>query len=206
MVLGPHLLSLAAGYEAVAANIDEMVRDGKYSITNTLPYFPFFALPQGSTPKGIDEKRRTSDGGCPRKKTDPPAMSLNDASRLADRVPEVKPKLSHAAHDLAVLRYAANLWGLQVYMLSDDLVAFFTQLHRHGSELWKSGFFWHLMEAPAWVVEYVLGFGLVSSSGIAQRFAHALMWILCSRVEADQARMFAAETRPECLAYLEERR
>ena len=60
--------------------------------------------------------------------------------------------------------------------------------------------------APAWVVEYVLGFGLVPSSNIAQRFSHALLWILCSRIDADMETMLDAETLPERVAYIAERR
>jgi hypothetical protein len=208
MVLGPHLVSLADGFGQVDANIAAMIRDGKYSISASLPYFPFFALPQGSTDKGDNgvDKRRTSDGGCPRKLTNPPAISLNSASRQDTWVREVKPTVGDVVHDMAVLGYASGVWQQPIFLLSDDFVAFFTQFHRHGSELWKSGFFWHLSGAPAWVVEYVLGFGLVPSSNIAQRFAHALLWILCSRIDADMEVVLNAETLPERVAYIAERR
>jgi len=207
-VFGPHLISLAAGFAVVSDSIDEMIVAGKYCISSQLPYFPFFGLPQGSTAKGDDglDKRRITDGGCPRKETTPPAMSLNTASRLAPWVPEVKPTVGAAARDLAVLSYAASVWDTSVYFLSDDFVAFFTQFHRHGSELWKSGFFWHQMEAPAWVVEYVLGFGLVPSSNIAQRFSHAILWILFARIDAEEAALLKAEVVPARVSYLADRR
>ena len=40
---------------------------------------------------------------------------------------------------------------------------------------------------PVWIVDYVLGFGLTASSGIAQRFSHALLWILARRFDAVEA-------------------
>jgi hypothetical protein len=206
-VFGPPLLSLAVGFPVVEAGIVSMVEARKYALSTLLPYFPFFAVPQGSTEKGDagTDRRRTSDGGCPRKPTVPPAMSLNDASRRATWIPEVKPTVGDIARDLAVLGYAASVTGEQVYLISEDFEAFFTQFHRHGSEFWKSGFFWHEMGAPRWVVEYVLGFGLVPSSNIAQRFAHAMMWLLRARISADQAALDGAEVRPELLAYLADR-
>jgi hypothetical protein len=176
-------------------------------------FFPSIFLPQGATPKGAAGWRRTSDGGCPRPGKalgfDPPIMSVNDASRLAGlapgAVPEVKPNLASIGRSVAILNYAAAIWGECLCIFTDDFKAYFTQFFRHTSEFWKSGFFWHNLGAPAWVVEYVLGFGLVPSSGIAQRFSHAIIWLLNLRMDADTAALLAAETRPERRAYINDR-
>jgi hypothetical protein len=210
MIFGPHLRSLALGFDAVDTDIAEMIAAGKYSVSSRMRFFPCILLPQGATPKGTLGWRRTSDGGCPRAGKapgfDPPILSLNDASRLSGGVPETKPNLAMVGRSLAILRYAAHVWGDHVYLLSDDFRAYFTQFFRHGSELWKSCFFWHHLGAPAWVVEYVLGFGLVPSSGIAQRFSHAIIWLLNARVEADMVRIFDEETIPVRCDYIAARR
>ncbi len=62
-----------------------------------------------------------------------------------------------------------------------------------------------MMGAPSWVVEYIIGFWLVLSSNIAQRFEHAMMWLLRARVAADQAVADSAEVRPELLSYFADR-
>jgi hypothetical protein len=208
-VFGPHLCSLALGFNSVSGTVDELIEQGRYNITDELPYFPFFAMPQGSVGKSggsAEDFRRISDAGSPRKTTEPPAMSLNEASRKAPWVREIKPSVGDAMQNLAILLYAGEIWKEPVFLLSDDLVGYFTQIHRHGSELWKSGFFWHKLGAPAWVVEYVLGFGQVPNSNIGQRAADAFLWILMRRVAAVEASFMAAETCPHRVAYFSERR
>ena len=68
-----------------------------------------------------------------------------------------------------------------------DVKFYFTKFRLHPSEWHKSCFQWQEVAAdgtpvPAWVLEYVPGFGHVASSGIAQRFSHALLWLLHRRV------------------------
>ena len=40
---------------------------------------------------------------------------------------------------------------------------------------------------PVWIVEFFLGFGLTASSGIAQRFSLALLWVLGRQFDAEDA-------------------
>jgi len=203
-VLGPHLTSLPEGFVKVAENVDENVAKGWYGrFTGAMPVAPGYSAGQGSTAKAgaPDAKRRTSEYGAPRKATVPPAVSLNDLTRRAAWPQEVKPTLAAHASDVAVLKYAANVWGDELYCLSDDFKYYFTQFRLHPSEWHKSCFQWLSVAAagepvPAWVMEYVLGFGHAASSGIAQRFSHAILWLLRRRANVVEERLLQAETDP----------
>ena len=210
MVLSPHLTSLGAGVGPVNKAITSFVDKGWYDSLNVLvPRVPCNNIPQGQCDKKDGDKRRTSDFGAPRKPTVPPVVSMNVLAKSKVWVPEVKPTLKEQANDLAVLRYAADLWEEDLVLISDDIKFYFNQLRLHPSEVHKSCFMWFELIAgepvPAWVVEYVLGFGMSPSSNIAQRFAHALLWILRRRFDAEEAELFAQETDPERRAYLQER-
>ena len=61
------------------------------------------------------------------------------------------------------------------------------------------------MPVSATTVEYVLGFGRTVSSGIAQRFSHAIIWLLRQRFNAAEAAFSAAGTDPLRRAFLDER-
>ncbi|MFZ9087199.1 MAG: hypothetical protein ACO3C6_11785, partial [Steroidobacteraceae bacterium] len=210
-VLGPHLTSLPEGFPQVHANIIENVTKDWYGCYHgPMPLAPGYSI--GSTGKAgaPDAKRRTSEYGAPRKATVPPATSLNDLARHAAWPPEVKPTLKAHASDVAVLKYAARLWGEDLYCLSDDFKFYFTQFRLHPSEWHKSCFQWLSLAAdgtpvPAWIMEYVLGFGHAASSGIAQRFSHAVLWLLRKRVNAEEAPILASEKDPVRRAYLDER-
>jgi len=82
-----------------------------------------------------------------------------------------------------VLKYAASLWGEDPYCLSDDCTFYFNQFRLNPSEWHKSCFQWLSLAAdgtpvPGWIMEYALGFGHAASSGIAQHFSHAVLWLL----------------------------
>ena len=168
--------------------------------------------PRGITPKGRDglDVRVTTDGGAPRKPTNPPSISLNDALRSATWPKEIKPTLAEAAHDLAVLQHIANVLGEEVYVLADDYKAFFNQFATHPSEWWKSCFMWLRLSggepAPVWIREHVLGFGLSLSSNIVQRFANAMLSVLEQRVDAEEAALCELDTNPVLRAVLAARR
>jgi hypothetical protein len=91
---------------------------------------------------------------------------------------------------MAVLHYAAGIFGEDLILLSDDIKSYFNQFRTHPSEWFKCCFSWlhasALGPVPVWIVEYVLGFGMMPSSGIAQRFSHALLWILRRRFDASE--------------------
>ena len=104
---------------------------------------------------------------------------------------EVKPRLQDVMRDLAILRRAARVLGLPIYVFGDDAKDFFNQLAMASSELHKLGIVFlaadgelgHVPEhAPSrdgiqlvFVSEKRLGFGTHGASNIAQRFANALL-------------------------------
>jgi len=123
-VLGPHLTSLPEGFPQVHANIIESVTKDWYGrYHGPMPLVPGYSIGQSSTDKpggAPGAKWRTSEYGAPRKATVPPATSLNDLARQEVWPPEVKPALKTHASDVAVLKYAASLWGEDLYCLSGD--------------------------------------------------------------------------------------
>jgi hypothetical protein len=212
LVLSPHLVSLCKDFPKVAASIRDMESRGWCSVFNLIPSIPARGPPRGTTPKGRDglDVRVTTDGGAPRKPTNPPSISLNTASRAATWPKEVKPTLADAAQDLAVLRHIADRLGEEVYVLADDYKSFFNQFATHPSEWWKSCFLWLRSDgaaaAPAWVREHVLGFGLSPSSNIAQRFADAMLWVLEQRVDAAESALSDIDDDPVLRAILAARK
>ena len=136
IVLSPHLVSLCKAFGKVDESIRDMAARGRCSVFDLIPSIPVRDPPRGITPKGRDglDVRVTTDGGAPRKPTNSPSISLNDASRSATWPKEIKPTLAEAAHDLAVLRHIANVLGEEVYVLADDYKAFFNQFATHPSE------------------------------------------------------------------------
>jgi hypothetical protein len=116
--------------------------------------------------------------------------------------------LPQQANNLAVLRRAADALGENLVLLSDDIKNYFNQFCAHPSEWFKCCFAWLLSApegsepCPMWIVEYVLGFEMVPSSGIAQRCSHALLWLLRRRFDAEVKALLAFERDPSRLAYL----
>jgi hypothetical protein len=196
LVLDAHLTSLNMSFETADEAIHSFVDDGWYGIFSAIPFITPRAIPQGIVSKTGGKWRRTSDGGSPRKTTIPPVLSINAASKLASWSKEVKPTLAELASDMAILLHAATLFGDDTYILVDDFKIFFNQFRLHPSEWWKSTFLWTNQGSPAWVVEYVLGFGMGPSSNIAQRFADAIMDLLFQRFDAIEDTLFAAESDP----------
>jgi hypothetical protein len=149
MVLGPHLTSLCLGFESVDDTIEAFVALGWYSRLHVLiPFTPCCSVPQGQVDKANGSKRRISDFGYPRKPTLPPVDSLNEVARSSPWVPEVKPTLPQQANNLAVLRRAADVFGEDLVLLSDDIKSYFNQFRTHPSEWFKCCFAW-LLSAPA---------------------------------------------------------
>jgi hypothetical protein len=206
LVLDPHLTSLSGAFDAVRKNVADLTARGWYGLFRAPPFLPLRSLPQGTAPKSDGTARRTTDAGAPRKPTIPATVSINEAARSADWVREEKPTLGDYTRDVAILRDAAEIWGEPVYQFSHDFQSFFNQLVTRPSEQFKSCFHWLDNEgAPAWVAEYVLGFGAMPSSGIAQRFSHAILWLVARDFDAEEALIFAAETDPRRVAYLRAR-
>jgi hypothetical protein len=207
LVLCPHLVSLNAGVADAAKTVRAHAARSAYGIFERGLALPRRGLGQGSTPKRDGTGRRTTDGGGPRKNKN--VKSLNEASKEAPWVGEIKPTLDDLSNDMAVLLHAGGVLGLKLYQLTDDFKFFFNQLALHPSQWHLTTFLWlsSLEEdaVPAHVMEYVLGFGLSPSSNVAQRFADAIMWLLRRRVDKEDAALRAADPDPEHQAYFKER-
>ena len=214
MVLGPHLQSLAAAFTSVEIALSAAARsDLCDQIDLSVAMFAFvpgYSIPQGTVQKKDGTDRRTSDYGHPRKPTCPPATPINVAIRQVGRPRERKPTNAELAHDTAVLRYAADLWGEDLFLISEDFKGWFNQFAVHPSDWFKQTFLWlrrgPLGEIiPTWLVEYVMGFGMSNSSGIAQRFSDALLWLLLLRFDVSEGALLDSETDPARRAYLADR-
>ena len=210
MVLGPHLQSLAGSFAEVASAIDTAVARGRYGrVLRALAFVPCHSIPQGAVGKSDGSKRRTSDFGHSRKPTEPLSIPINVAARSAGWVPEAKPTNAEFADDIATLRYAADLLDDDLFLFSDDFESWFNQFATHPSEWFKTCFQWIAADAgvptSAWVVEFVLGFGMSPSSNIAQRFAHALLWLLFQQFDAEEAAAHDIAVDPVLAEYLRDR-
>jgi hypothetical protein len=95
-------------------------------------------------------------------------------------------------------------------LFSEDFKAWFNQFGTQPSEWFKTCFLWLRRDAggvpiPTWVMEYVMGFSMYPSSGIAQRFSHALLWVAFQRSDASEGALLDAETDPLRVQYLQDR-
>jgi hypothetical protein len=62
---------------------------------------------------------------------------INVAARKAGWVPEVKPTNAGFTNNIATLRYAAGLFGEDLFLFSDDFASYFNQFATHPSECFK---------------------------------------------------------------------
>ena len=69
IVLLPHLVSLAEGYEGVETELCKSVEHGWASVFPLPPFIPFRAHPKGSTSKkGTNDKRPTTNWSAPHRR------------------------------------------------------------------------------------------------------------------------------------------
>ena len=110
---------------------------------------------------------------------------------------ELKPTAQERLHDDAILLAASQCGFGPLVGFTDDFADFFNQLATHPSQWWMSCFVWRPLpgsgEAPpslpgplTFWVEFRLGFGYSCSSGIAQRFAEALLWQFRREFDAEE--------------------
>ena len=93
---------------------------------------------------------------------------------------EVKPNALDVMIALRVLKEAADILDLSVFVLTDDYKSFFNQMRLSKSEYCKTG----AMHPPrpgqeqaGFAYDTVLGFGIEMASNVAQRFADFLVHI-----------------------------
>ena len=125
---------------------------------------------------------------------------------------ELKPTVEAKLHDISVLRHAGIVFDEEVVGMSTDFADYFSQLNLAPSVLWTHVVHWAGLEGVdesklgAFVLDERLGFGASPSSNIGQRLSHALNGVFRTVFDAQEEVVFAAETDPERLAYLMDRR
>ena len=87
LVLVPHLLSIANGYESVAKELKRLEQAGWYKSFSQIPYIPMYFNGNGAVPRKLECRwRRCVEGGGPRQCTRDAsglqAISINDASHI----------------------------------------------------------------------------------------------------------------------------
>ena len=132
---------------------------------------------------------------------------------------ELKPTPADVMRDLTVLRAAAHLMGEPVYLFGDDAKDYFNQLAMAPEAWWQLGIVFlspaelesrlytnGFAEQPGrlfFISERRLGFGVMPSSNIAQRFSEALLHLFRIEMDREEAEIAAKDRRP---SYLEWRR
>ena len=132
---------------------------------------------------------------------------------------EVKPTPAMVMRDIAILRAAGHLLGEPIFLLGDDAKDYFSQLAMAPEAWWQlgvaflspseleerqytNGFRPHAGQL-FFVSERRLGFGVMPSSNIAQRFSEALLALFRNRMDAEELQIASSDTRP---SYAEWRR
>jgi hypothetical protein len=143
------------------------------------------------------------------------ALGINPPKHPKER----KPTLAMIMNDISILRHAAAVLGEPIYLLTDDASDYFNQLCISPSEFHKLGVVFlaadgdlatprHCAGRECLVIisERRLGFGLFRSSGIAQEFSEALLWLFRQDMDAADAPHIAADQRPSFLRWRDQRR
>ena len=130
---------------------------------------------------------------------------------------ELKPTPSDVMRDLSILKAAAHALQEPVYLFGDDAKDYFSQLAMAPEAWWQLGVVFLSAEQLAerhssnsfrpvagelyFVSERRLGFGVMPSSNIAQRFSEALLSLFRERMDAEEAAIASRETRPSFLEW-----
>ena len=136
-----------------------------------------------------------------------------DANGVIQKWPrELKPTPADVMRDIAVLRAAAHLLGEPIYLFGDDAKDYFNQLAMAPETWWQLGIvFLSPAELEArlhtngfeaqpgrlfFISERRLGFGVMPSSNIAQRFSEALLHLFRIEMDREEATIAANDHRP----------
>ena len=129
-------------------------------------------------------------------------------SQVRERWPrEIKPTVAEQAHDLAILKYAAEQAGEPVFMLTDDFKDYFFQYAIAQKMLPRCCILWSSLEGDctaSFVAELGMAMGITISSGVAQRGTQACIYVFNKLME--QAEKDEPEESPILLQWLEDRR
>ena len=141
------------------------------------------------------------------------AGTASDAGGTRPKWPkERKPTVLDKVHDLAVLQFAARVFGEELVGFVTDFKDYFNQFPVSTKYLWANIVHWRDLlgiggeDLGCFVSEHRLGFGMSASSNICQRFAHALAEIFRVAFDREEEELFAAETDELRRSYTEARR
>ena len=130
--------------------------------------------------------------GLPRDLVNEPLGSRPNEQSTSKWPKERKPMLAEFMRDLAILRRAAELLNLPIYVMGDDAKDYFNQLAMSSSELHKLNIVFlrdqlddHAGPSLQFISELRLGFGTHGASNLAQRFSDALLYMF--RQDMDRA-------------------
>jgi site-specific DNA-cytosine methylase len=204
IVLQPHLQSFLPVQDKYLEESDRFVGRGWTVCGDSLLIVPFFSAACGSVcrPLEPDRPRCTNDAGAPRRELWADdgirVRSLNECISEVIWPKEIKPNALDVMIALRVLKEAADLLGLSVFILTDDYKSFFNQMRLCKSEYAKTG----AMHPPrpgqeqaGFAYDTVLGFGIKMASNVAQRFADFLVSIFRRALKPEMDRLIARYRR-----------
>ena len=168
-----------------------------------LPLVPFFSAACGSVcrPLEPDRPRCTNDAGAPRTSIwDDDGIRVVPLNETIERTAwpkKVKPDSLTVVTAMRILKEAADILGMTIFVITDDYKSFFNQCRLAPSEYSKTG----VMHPPrageelaSFAYDTVLGFGIKMASNVAQRFADFLVTIF-KRTLLPKMESIAAELR-----------
>ena len=153
--------------------------------------------------------RRIQDPGQPRRPfaapDRTPVVPTNEQMERDEQPPERKSLTLHVLRDLAILLAISLVWKEPLLAFTHDFKDFFNQLHLHPSQTWMATILWSEAGRMRHYIEKSLAFGQKKSSNYAQRWANAVITIMWSRFDAEERKLFDAETDPERRAVINQR-
>jgi ribA/ribD-fused uncharacterized protein len=235
LVLNHHLMNIVGRHDEVYTEMLGLADPelGWADIFTDLPFLPARINGKGQVPKGAGV--RPIDECGPRKHLEDTArclvLSLNDyadgldlfhhllgssTSPPAELVElqklakakwphENKPRVKNVRKANAILKEAADLCGMAVYVFSGDWYKCFNQYMLRPEDYWKSV---HIIFESSFMANYCLTFGISPASNIAQRGANAFIWFFLREFMRLDAPFEAAEAEanPALAAWLARRR
>ena len=218
MVVCPHLLSLARGFDRVDGELARLATAGYVEYVSALDAhiasldddsfllsfgrIPCVCASQGTVERTLEpgRPRRIEDAGQPRRPLrsvdDVLVPSLNDRMNVDDvddagdrLVPwERKPTVAMAMAANCVLAFAAILWQEPVVSWGDDVKDYFNQIYLHPSQRHLSTILWR--DPTSGDMTHILELSLGFGQRLSSNFANRLTFAL---VEVFAARVDALE-------------
>ena len=215
MVFNRHLLSLEGFHEQVFQDKAALAEKPLQwvGLFSDAPFCPARFNGNGQVPKG-QGIRPTDEGGGPRTPSldsrrvrvlsmnqyidgedlwiDVPGAQVEKRKEDAKQkwVAERKPRVKHVRQANAIIKEAADLCNLDVFVFRLDWFKMFNQFGLRPEDWWKSCHCY----PQGFIANYCLTFGLSCASNIAQRVANAFVWLFLKEFQELDAQ-FLVELR-----------